>query len=62
MKNLSHRTDLLCELVTSLLRRWIEMGEMFKLVRHATWADSLHFLYLLLLPIFQILASSQPTL
>jgi hypothetical protein len=55
MKNLSLHTDLLCELETSLLMRGIQIGEMSKLgwmiglVKHATWADSLYFLYLLLL-------------
>jgi hypothetical protein len=44
MKNLSHHTDLLCELETSLLIRGIQIGEMFELgwlielVKHATWA------------------------
>jgi hypothetical protein len=57
MKNLSRHTDLLCELETSLLMREIQMGEMFKLgwliglVNHAIWANSLYFLYLLLLSI-----------
>jgi hypothetical protein len=50
MKNLSRHTDLLCELVTSLLRRVFQIGEMSKLdwpiglVKHAIWADSLYFL------------------
>jgi hypothetical protein len=41
MKNLSRHTDLLGELETSLLRRGIQIGEMFKLgwliglVKHA---------------------------
>jgi hypothetical protein len=67
MKNLSRHTDLLCELETSLLTRGIHMGEMSKLgwliglVKHAIWAFSLYFLYLLLLSISKILASSQPT-
>jgi hypothetical protein len=47
MTNLSHHSDLLCGLVTSLLIRGIQMGEMSKLgwltglVKHAIWADSL---------------------
>jgi hypothetical protein len=63
MKNLSYHTDF-CELVTSLLIRGIQMGEMSKLgwmiglVKHATWVDSLYFLYLPLLSISKILASS----
>jgi hypothetical protein len=62
MKNLSHPTDLFCELVTSLLIRGIQMGEISKvgwligLVKHAMWAYSLYFLYLLLLSISKILA------
>jgi hypothetical protein len=68
MKNLSHYTDLLCELVTSLLIRGIQMGEMSELgwmiglVKHAIWADSLQYLHLLLLSTSKIPASSQPTL
>jgi hypothetical protein len=68
MENLSRHTDLLCELQTSLLMRGIQMGGMSKLawliglVEHAIWADSLYFLYLLLLSISKTLASSQPTL
>jgi hypothetical protein len=67
MKNLLHHTDL-CQLVTLLLIRGIRMGEMSKLgwliglVKHTVWANSFHFLYLLLLSISKILASSQPTL
>jgi hypothetical protein len=55
MKNLSRYTDLLCELQTSLLMGGIQIGEMSKLgsliglVKHAMWASSLYFLYLLLL-------------
>jgi membrane protein CcdC involved in cytochrome C biogenesis len=66
MKNLSRHTDLR-ELVTSLLIRGVQMGEMSKLgwligfVMHAIWADSFYFLYLRLLSISKILASSQPT-
>jgi ABC-type Fe3+-siderophore transport system permease subunit len=66
MKNLSHHTAL-CELATSLLIRRIQMEEMSQLgwliglVEHATWADSLYFLYLLLLSISKILALSEPT-
>jgi hypothetical protein len=68
MKNLSDPIDLPCDLLTSLLMRGIQMGEMSKLgwliglVKHAICADSLYFLYLLLLSISKILASSQPTL
>jgi hypothetical protein len=53
MKKLSRYTDLHLELVTSLLIRGIQMGEISKLVwltglvEHAIWADSLYFLYLL---------------
>jgi hypothetical protein len=66
-QNLSRHTDLLCELETSLLMRGVQIGEMSRLgwlivVKHAIWADSLYFLYLLLLSISRILASSQPTL
>jgi hypothetical protein len=68
MKNLlSHHTDL-CEWVTSLLLRGIQMGEMSKLgwliglVKYAIWADPLYFLHLLLLSISKILPLSQPTL
>jgi hypothetical protein len=67
MKNLSCQADLF-ELVTSLLMRRIQMGEISKLgwltglVRHAMWADSVYFLYLLLLSISKILTSSQLTL
>jgi hypothetical protein len=68
MKNLSYHTHLLGELLTSLLIKGIKMGEMSKLgwliglVKHAMWADSLYFLYLLLLSISKILPSTQPTL
>jgi hypothetical protein len=68
MKNLSYHSDLLCDLVTLLLIRGIQKGEMSKLswligsVKHVIWADSLYFLHLLLLSISKILASSQPTL
>jgi hypothetical protein len=64
MKNLSRHTDLLCELETSLLMTGIQIGEMSKLgwliglVKHAIWADSLYFLYLLLLSISKTLLSS----
>jgi hypothetical protein len=60
--------DLPCDLLTSLLTKAIQMGEMSRLVwlnglvKHAICADSLYFLYLLLLSISKILASSQPTL
>jgi hypothetical protein len=68
MKNLSRHTDLLCELVTPLFIWGIQIGEMsnldwpIELVKHAMWANSLYFLYLLLLSVSKILASSQPTL
>jgi hypothetical protein len=68
MKNLSRHAHFLCELETALLMTGIQIEEMFKLgrliglVKHAIWADSLYFLYLLLLSISKILASSQPTL
>jgi hypothetical protein len=58
-KNVSRHTDV-CELKTSLLMREIQVGEMSKLgslsglVEHAIWADSLYFLYLLLLSISKI--------
>jgi hypothetical protein len=44
------------------------MGEIYKLgwligiAKHDIWADSLYVPYLLLLLIFEVLASSQPTL
>jgi hypothetical protein len=50
MKDLSCHTDL-CERVTSLLMKEIQMGEITKLcwliglVKHSIEADSLHFLY-----------------
>jgi hypothetical protein len=62
MKNLSNHVDLPCELLTLLLIRGIQMGEMSKLgwliglVKHAIWADSFYFLYLLL-SVSKILAS-----
>jgi hypothetical protein len=65
---MSRDTDLLCELETLLPIRGIHIGEMFKLgcpiglLKHAIWADSLYFLYLLWLSISNILALSQPTL
>jgi hypothetical protein len=68
MKNLSRHTDLLCQLETSLLMRGNQIGEMSELswliglVKHAIWADSLYFLYLLLLSISRILALTQRTL
>jgi hypothetical protein len=68
IKNLSGYTDLSYELLTSLLIRGINMGDIFEqgwligLVRHAIWADFLYLLYLLLLSVSKILASSQPTL
>jgi hypothetical protein len=65
-RNLRHTA--LFELVTSSLTKGIQMGEIYKagyligLVRHAIWTDSLKFLYLLLLLIPKILASSRLTL
>jgi hypothetical protein len=65
MNNLSHHTDL-CQFKTSLLIKGIEVGQMSKLgwliglVMHATWADSLYFLHLLLLSVPKILSASQP--
>jgi hypothetical protein len=59
MKNLSDHTDL-CELLTSLLIKGVQMGGMSKqvwlicLVKHAIWANTLYFLHLLLLPIPKI--------
>jgi hypothetical protein len=47
MKNLSDHADLPCELITSVLIRGVQMGEMSKLglligmVKHAICADSL---------------------
>jgi hypothetical protein len=67
IKNLSCHSPLL-ELITSLLIRGILMGEMSKLallvgmVKHFLWPSSLYFLYLLLLSISNILASSLLTL
>jgi hypothetical protein len=64
MKNRSRHTDLLCELETPLLIRGIQIGEISELgwliglVKHATWADCLYFLYLLLISISKILTSS----
>jgi hypothetical protein len=49
MKNLSRHTDHLCELVTSLLMREIQVGEMSELgwliglVKRAIWVDTLYF-------------------
>jgi hypothetical protein len=68
MLYLSRHTDLLCELLTSLLITGIQMGEVSKLgwqiglFKHAIWADSLYFLYLLLISISKILSSPQLTL
>jgi hypothetical protein len=62
MKHLLRHTDFLCELVTSLMIRGIQMGEMPKLgwlielVERAVWANSLYFLYLLSLSISKILS------
>jgi hypothetical protein len=60
MKNLSCHSDIF-KFVTSLLIRRIQMGEMSKLgwlidsVKHAIWANSMYFLYLLLLSFSKIL-------
>jgi hypothetical protein len=68
MRSLSHHTDVLHEMATLLLTRGIQMGEMsilvwlIVLVNDAIRADSLYFLYLLLLSISKILASPQATL
>jgi hypothetical protein len=65
---MSDNAHLPYEMLASLLIRGNQMGEMSKLgwliglVKHAVCADSLYFLYLLLLSISKILASSQPTL
>jgi hypothetical protein len=65
---MSHHTDVVCEMVTSLLIRGIRIGEMSKLgwwiglVKHAIWASSLCFLYLFLFSLSKIVASSQPAL
>jgi hypothetical protein len=67
MKNKSDHANFPCDLLTSLLIRGIQMDEMSKLgwliglVKHATWANSLHFLDPLLLSISKILVSFQPT-
>jgi hypothetical protein len=67
MNNMSYHTDLFYELVTSMLIRGIQMGEVSKLgwliglFEHVIWAASLYFLYLLLISISNTLASSQPT-
>jgi hypothetical protein len=61
---MSDHTNLPYELLTSLIRG-IQMGEISRLgwliglVKHAIWVD---FLYLLLLSISTVLASSHPTL
>jgi hypothetical protein len=66
--NLSVRADLSREMLTSLLIKWVQMGELSKLgrlvglVKHVIWAYSLYFLYMLLLSVTKILASSQPTI
>jgi hypothetical protein len=63
-----HVIQIFSELETSLLMRGIQIGEMSKLgwliglTKHAIWADSLYFLYLLLLSISKTLASPHPTL
>jgi hypothetical protein len=49
MKNLSHRTDLPCDFLSSLMIRGIQTGEMSKLgwlvglVKHAIWAHSISY-------------------
>jgi hypothetical protein len=63
-KDLSPHTDLF-ELITSLLIRGIQMGEVTRvgwlivLVKQDIWADSLYLMYQLLLSISKILASSK---
>jgi hypothetical protein len=67
MNNLPRHTAFY-ELVTSLLTRGIQMGDITKLrwltglVKHTIRAGSLYFMYLLLLSICTILSSSQMTL
>jgi hypothetical protein len=47
LKNLSYHTDILCELVNSLLIKGIQMEELSEMcwligiIKHAIWADSL---------------------
>jgi hypothetical protein len=68
MKNLSDQTDLSSELLISLPIRGTQMGEVPKLgwlitfTKYAMYTNSIHFLYLLLLTIYKILASFQHTL
>jgi hypothetical protein len=64
MKNLSDHTDLPYKLITSLLIRGIHIGEIYKLgwligfIEQTILANSLYFLYLLLLSVATMLASS----
>jgi hypothetical protein len=64
---MSDFTDLPYKLLTSLLIKGIHMGETSKLgwiigfIKHAVWASSSYFLYLLLLSVSKILALAQPT-
>jgi hypothetical protein len=57
-RNLSRHADLFCELEPSLLMKGVQIREISKLawliglVKHVIWADSLYFLYLLLLSIY----------
>jgi hypothetical protein len=43
-------------------RRNVQTGLLIGLCKHAIWAESFYYLYVLLLPISKILASSQPTI
>jgi hypothetical protein len=62
MKNLSSHEELVCDLVTSLLMRGIQLGGTYKLVwvfgliKHVVWADYLYVLYPLRLWIFKIVS------
>jgi hypothetical protein len=64
MKNLLGHTDPPCELLPSLLIRESHMGKisilgwLTGLVKLAIWANSFYFIYLLLLSVSKILASS----
>jgi hypothetical protein len=67
-KRFKNYTDFHFDLLASWLIRGIHMGEISKLgwlmglIKQVMWADSLYFLYLLLLSISKTLAWSQPTL
>jgi hypothetical protein len=68
MKSVSQNTSFPYKFLISLLISGIhveegtELGWLIGLVKHAIWADSLHFLYLMLLSISETPASVQPTL